>query len=180
MDTPTNFIQRIEENPNAPPFDLVRLMPDAALAAAPEFRALIELWLTKCPEGAVNGIASIPDWSDFDFADFRGWHADMVLSIFPDPDEPDPEFRIAGETYSQIVDGPVKGTRFSDSWPRLYGVQFRRHFQAIRDTGLVGLAEGRHATMGRGHITLRVLELPCRDGGTVVARLIHGVRVTFE
>ena len=143
---------------------------EEARAAAPDFLGMLDLWSDKR-----NG-APLPDWQDFDFPDFRGWHPDIVLSVF-DSDEPDPLFVLSGETFTQAIDVNVKGVHFSEGWPRLYDLQFREHFGAIRRHGLIGLSEGRIAMSARSFLSVRVLELPVRAGGGDVRRLIHVVKV---
>lgn len=176
MDSKTateKVFRSLEEDVDSPPMDLKRLTFEEALAAAPDFQAMLHLWNSK------RRGAPLPDWSDFDFPDFRGWHADIVLSVF-DSDEPDPYFVLSGETFTQAIDFNVKGVHFSEGWPRLFDLQFRDHFGAIRQSGLIGLTEGRIATSARNFLSIRVLELPVRAGGDDVARLIHVVKVLSE
>ncbi|WP_161973656.1 PAS domain-containing protein [Hwanghaeella grinnelliae] len=168
----TGLLNQIEEDENAPLFNLRRLPMDKVFEAAPEFSSLIGVW-----DGKRRGGEALPDWSRFDFVDFRGWHSDIVISCFPDA-EPDPLFRISGENFNGLVNSNIAGARFSTYWPRLFGIQFRDHFQTIRDTGNIGLVEGRLAAQSRGFLTVQVIELPCRDGGDGVGRLIHGIRVS--
>lgn len=160
----------LEEDTSSPPMDLQRLTAEEAPAVAQDFAGMIEVWKSK------RGASRLPDWSDFDFPDFRGWHSDLVLSVFQN-DEPDPYFILSGETFSRVVDFNFKGVFFSDCWPRLYDLQFRDHFRAIRDEGLIGLTEGKVATANRSFHSVRILELPVRDGGEGVKRMIHLVRV---
>lgn len=159
----------LEEDVTSPPMDVKRLTLEEAREAAPDFRGMLDVWASK-RQGD-----SLPDWSDFDFADFRGWHSDIVLSVF-DSDEPDPCFVLSGETFTRVIDYNVKGVHFGDGWPRLYNLQFREHFGAIRETGLIGLTEGKVATSARNFQCIRVLELPVRAGGDRVQRMIHVVR----
>ena len=84
---------------------------------------------------------------------------------------------LPGETFTQAIDANVKGVHFSEGWPRLYNLQFREHFGAIRQHGLIGLSEGRIAMSARSFLSIRVLELPVRAGGDDVRRLIHVVKV---
>ncbi|WP_193370561.1 PAS domain-containing protein [Pelagibius marinus] len=153
--------------------DLKRLTLEEALEAAPDFRGMLEVWSSKRRD------EQIPGWSDFDFPDFVGWHSDLVLSIFK-TEEPDPYFVLSGETFTRAIDFNVKGVHFSQGWPRLFDLQFREHFGAIRDTGLIGLTEGKVATSNRNFLSIRVLELPVRDGGDEVQRMIHVVRVLSD
>ncbi len=163
----------LEEDVSSPPMDLKRLTLEEALAAAPDFQGMLEVWGSKCRGDEV------PDWHDFDFADFRGWHADIVLSVFKS-EEPDPCFVLSGETFTRVIDFNVKGVHFSEGWPRLFNMQFREHFSAIRETGLIGLTEGKVATSDRSFQSIRVLELPLRDGGDRIQRMIHVVRSLSE
>jgi hypothetical protein len=101
------------------------------------------------------------------------------LSVF-NAEEPDPYFVLSGETFTRAIDFNVKGVHFSQGWPRLFDLQFREHFGAIRDTGLIGLTEGKVATSTRNFLSIRVLELPVRDGGDEVQRMIHVVRVLSD
>lgn len=165
------FLQQIfetAEDANAAPMELHLISPNQALAAAPDFADLIRLWLER------RGDAEVPDWRDVDFPDFRGWHASLILGQFVD-DEPDPVMRIAGQDYVDIARNNPKGARFSHVLPRLYRLQYREHFGAIRDRGLIGLSVGRMAFVDRGHVRLRVLELPFRDGGPKVERMLHAL-----
>lgn len=154
------------EDPNAEPFDLRRFSAEEAMDAVPDLAALIRLWAER------RGDALAPDWGDMDFADFRGWHSSICLGQFPD-DEPDPLIRLMGQDFVDLALQEMKGTRFGAIYPRLYALQFREHFQAIRDHGLIGLATGKIAKIGRSHVRMRVMELPFRDGGPKVERTVH-------
>jgi len=154
------------EDPAAPPLTLQRFLPEEARGALPEFADLIDLWMAR------RGGAAVPDWHDMDFADFRGWHAYMMLSRFEGP-EPDPLFRLAGEKVAELLQFTTQNRRVSDLAPRLYEMQFRDHFRQIREKGLIGLSSGKLPAKGRGHVTLRIVELPFRDGGDSVERLLH-------
>jgi len=154
------------EDPNAEPFDLRRFSAEEAMQAAPELAALIQLWMERRRD------ALAPDWKEMDFVDFRGWHSSICLGQFPD-DEHDPLIRLMGQEFVDLSLQEMKGTRFGTIYPRLYDLQFREHFRAIRDHGLIGLASGKVANFGRSHIHVRVLELPFRDGGPKVERTVH-------
>ena len=160
------------ENPNAEPFVLRRFGPEQAAQAAPHLAALIRLWAER------RGERALPDWSEMDFADFRGWHAAMVLSDLP-ADEPDPQFRIVGEDFRMVEYTTDPGQRFSDRTPLLYARQFREHFRQIRETGLIGWSVGPVAFLGREHRRVKVLELPFRNGGPAVSRLVHVMTCEF-
>ncbi|MEX2630216.1 MAG: hypothetical protein WD341_09790 [Tistlia sp.] len=154
------------ENPDAAPFELQRLDVEGALEAAPRLASLIQLWDER------RGEAAVPDWADMDFADFRGWHAALVVSDLP-AGEPDPIYRVIGEDFRIVSYTTEPGQKFSDRTPLLYDRQFREHFREIRDRGLIGRATGPAAFVGREHLRLEVLELPFRNGGERVARLVH-------
>lgn len=156
----------IDEDPNLPPFDLSLLTPEEALESLPEFKELIELWMER------RNDAPIPDWGDVDFADFRGWHYSLVITAF-EGEEPDPKWKIVGELFREMSGANATVMRFSEIVPSLYTQQLRNHFAAVRDKGLIGLSVGRIANIGRGHVPLRVLELPFTEGGTRVERLVH-------
>ena len=93
----------------------------------------------------------------------------------PKPDAPSD---IRGEFKS--IPTSVKGVHFSEGWPRLFELQFREHFGAIRQSGFIGLVEGKIAMSARSFLSIRVLELPVRAGGEDVKRLIHVVRVLTD
>ncbi len=161
------------ENPEAPPFALRRLDPEAAQQAAPEFAPLVELWLRR------RGPERVPDWSQVEFSDFRGWHSALLFSGFDGP-QPDPLFRIMGEDFRVATTiGSIVGKRMSELLPRLYESQLKAHFQEIRQHGLIGLAVGPAPVVGRKHVRLRILELPFRHGGADVRRLLHAFRTDF-
>lgn len=157
------------EDPEAEPLVLRLMGVDEARRAAPDFLALIELWDRR------RGARAVPDWRDVEFTDFQGWHADLTLGEFTGAD-PDPMFRLAGQGHIELTGRNIAGRRFSEAMPRLYGLQFREHFQRLRDEGLIGLSEGRMAQRDRGYIRIRVLELPFRDGGPEVRRTVHAFR----
>jgi hypothetical protein len=113
-----------------------------------------------------------------EFADFRGWHSRLVISDLP-ADEPDPLYRVIGEDFRVVSYSTEPGQRFSDRTPLLYDRQFREHFREIRDRGLIGWSVGPVAFFGREHVRLNVLELPFRDGGASVARLVHIMTYAF-
>jgi hypothetical protein len=52
----------------------------------------------------------------------------------------------------------------------------RDHFTALRATARIGVGEGQVDIPGREHVSLRVLELPFRDGGPGIDRLVHVVQ----
>lgn len=156
------------ERVDTEPMTLPRFDHDEALAAGTPFTPLIQVWMARRVQNPV------PEWDDFDFADFRGWHSELIVSIFPD-DEADPEFRIIGEGWRILQQHNGVGLRFSQVLPRLYGFQFREHFREIRDLGKVGWAAGRSPHIGRGQIPFQAIELPFRRDGNRVAGLLHGV-----
>jgi hypothetical protein len=135
----------------------------------PMLAPLITLW-----EERLNGERA-PCWSQMYFEDFRGWHADLVLSSF-EGEEPDPLFRLVGETFNEMTGRTVKGMRFSALYPDLYANGMRDHFTALRATARIGVGEGQVDIPGREHISLRVLELPFRNGGPRIDRLVHVVQ----
>jgi len=146
--------------------DLQLFSAEEARAALPDFADLINLWLAR------RGSAAVPDWSDVDFADFRGWHDSIVLGVF-ESDDPDPTLRLAGQTYIDVTQQNPTGRRLSELAPRMFDLYFREHFRQIRDQGLIGLASGRQPIKERTHVMLRILELPFRDGGDRVERTVH-------
>lgn len=168
MNEPQNIegIFAAVEDPIAPPLKTWLFQPDEALKQLPEFAEIIDLWLER------RGSESLPDWVDMDFADFRGWHAHLMLSKF-ETEDPDPTFRVVGEEVTVLLQFPTQNRRISDLAPTFYELQFREHFRRIRDEGLFGLTSGELPAKGRGHAVLRILEIPFRDGGTRVERLLH-------
>ncbi|MGD1876442.1 MAG: PAS domain-containing protein [Kiloniellaceae bacterium] len=168
MDDPQRFEDLVApvEDLTAAPLTVQCFVPEEARDALPEFAALIDLWLER------RGSAGVPDWNDVDFTDFRSWHAYILLSKFEGA-EPDPRFRLAGEKVAEVLQFETQGRRISDLAPQFYELQFRDHFHKIREHGLIGLTSGKLPAKGRGHVTLRILELPFRDGGSAVERLLH-------
>jgi len=168
LDDPQRFedLFAAVEDPAAPPLTVQRFLPAEARNALPEFAELVDLWLER------RGGAAVPDWRDMDFSDFRGWHAQILLSKF-EGEEPDPLFRLAGEKVTEVLQFNTQNRRFSSLAPRFYELQFRDHFREIREHGLIGLTSGKLPAKGRGHASLRILVLPFRDGGTTVERLLH-------
>ena len=154
------------EDPDAPPLKVQRFRPDEARGALPEFAELIDLWLER------RGGEAVPDWSDFDFPDFVGWHAFLMLSRF-ESDAPDPTFRLAGEKVTDLMQFQLSGRRLSSLAPRNYEQRLRDHFSEIRAQGLIGLTTGQLPVEGRSHAVMRILELPFREGGATVERLLH-------
>ncbi|MEO3427567.1 PAS domain-containing protein [Pelagibius sp. CAU 1746] len=154
------------EDSNLPPLTLQRFQPEEESEALSDFAAIVDLWRER------RGGAAVPDWNDMDFSDFRGWHAQLMLSKF-ETDEPDPTFRLAGERVTELLGFPMQNHRFSELAPRFYALQFRDHFREIRNEGLIGLTSGKLPAKGRAHIFLRILELPFRDGGDKVERILH-------
>lgn len=161
-------LQGMVEQPRAAPYDLRLLSPDEASAAATPFRSLIDLWLSR------RGDATVPDWSSFEFADFRGWHEWLGVSVFPG-DEPDPCFRILGEGWKSISSFDFTGLCMSEYLPRLYRLQLRAHMSAIRETGCIGLCAGQSALVNREFVHLQIVELPVRRGGERIDGLIHAI-----
>jgi hypothetical protein len=154
------------EDPDAPPLSLQLFSPEEARESLPEFAEIIHLWLER------RGGAAVPDWGNMDFADFVGWHAYIMLSRF-ESDAPDPTFRLVGEKMAELLQFPLQNRRLSDLAPQFYERQLRGHFGAIREQGLIGLTSGNLPAKGRVHASLRILELPFRDGGRGVERLLH-------
>jgi hypothetical protein len=160
------------ENSDAEPFDLALLTPEQAAGKTPKWADLIALWQAR-RQGELA-----PDWSQFDFADFRGLHASMVVSEFQ-TDEPDPTMFLIGEEFRRLYDSNPRGLSFSQTTPRLYAIQFRDHFQAIRDHGWIGHVQGQVAMKGKEHFSVEVLELPLRYGAAAIQRMFHLVEVTL-
>lgn len=156
------------ENPKAEPFTLRLIQPEAAVRSLPEFSDLVTLWLDRRTN------TWVPDWSSVEFSDFRGWHSALVVSAFEGA-EPDPKWRIVGNDYNEMAGVGNTGKRFSDVLPRLYQLQLRDHFAAIREHGLIGLSEGRLSAIDRGHIHVKIMELPFTDGDCRIERLVHAI-----
>lgn len=49
---------------------------DAETSIFEGFEGLVELWRSKC------GNQEVPDWSKFDFYDFKGWHGSLILTEY--------------------------------------------------------------------------------------------------
>jgi len=158
------------ENPDAQPLSIRRLTVEEALEASTPFDSLIRLWMDK------RAGESPPEWDDFDFADFRGWHSRLAISVFPD-DTADPEIRLTGEGWADLGGPPIAGVRLGSLVPRLFERQLRVHFQAIRDTGNIGLVSGTPVTVGREFVRMRIIELPVARNGKAVGGMIHGLKI---
>lgn len=114
----------------------------------------------------------MPDWADFDFADFVGWHSSLILGEF-EGEEPDITMRLIGQAFVDAAAVNARGRRISEVTPLLYERQLREHFGRIRAEGVIGLTTGRTPFKGRGHVPMRVMELPFRFGGPKVTRTLH-------
>lgn len=167
--SPSDSFREGTERPDAAPFRVHLLDPERAAQSAPAFAGIVALWRER-QQGA-----AVPDWNDFEFADFRGWHAAMLVSDLPD-EEPDPLFRIIGEDWRIVPLTGFAGRRFSEVMPQLYQRQMREHFRQIRERGLIGWSVGPAVQINREHLRLQVLELPFRRGGPRVERFAHVLR----
>ncbi len=160
----------LDRGGSAPPVKKAQLVTaEEAIERAPAFAPLVALWRDR------RGAEPAPCWRQMDFVDFRGWHSELVLSSF-DGDAPDPRFRLVGETFAQLAGMPLKGMRFSEYSPQHFDRQLRDHFAKLRETAKIGLVEGSGCREGQEHVSLQVLELPFRDGGTRIERLVHVVK----
>lgn len=158
------------EDPNADPMVLYRMSAEEALAADTPFTDLIQVWANRRTD------ENPPHWDDFDFAHFRGWHSRLCVTAFRD-ETPDPEIRISGDEWIATGGASANGLRIGQIVPRLYELQLRDHFQAIRDTGCIGLTVGRVAFVNRGFIRMKIVELPVSRYGERVGGLIHGLHI---
>jgi len=154
------------EDPDAEPLVMQRFTPAEAKAALPDYADLIDLWLAR------RGTEAVPDWADFDFADFVGWHSSLILGAF-ESDEPDITLRLVGQDFVDAAALNAKGRRMSEVTPLLYKRQLREHFSKIRAEGLIGLTSGKTPFKGRSHVPMRIMELPFRYGGPQVTRMLH-------
>lgn len=154
------------EDPDAPPLTVQLFRPAEVREALPEFAEIIDLRLQR------RGGEAVPDWCDLGFADLVGRHAHVMLSSF-DGEEPDPLFRLVGEKVAEVFQFPAQHRRVSALAPRFCEPQFRAHFRRIQDEGLIGLTSGKLPAKGRDHADLRILELPFRNGGATVERVLH-------
>lgn len=163
-------LRLVPESDDPAPLHMRLLPPETEPEPASPFFDIHAAWNRRRAGNA------LPDWHDFDFADFRGWHSRLKVSVFPD-DRPDPLFRIMGETWRIVAMGNLAGVRFSEVRPKLYDRQFRDHFRAIRDQGLIGRTRGAIAGADREFLTIEVLELPYSRDGARVGGLLHCLHV---
>ena len=130
---------------------------------------MIDLWLDR------RGDAIAPCWGQMDFTDFRGWHANLVLSRFED-EEPDPRLILIGGVFAELTGQYPKDSRMSERAPTLFKTVLAEHFRRIRTEGLIGLVQNQVMVKRRDHLDMQLIELPFRDGGDNIERLVHVVR----
>lgn len=158
------------ERDNPTPANLELLPLNTTLDPASPFATVLTTWNRR------RTGAHPPEWTNFDFTDFRGWHSHLKVSVFPD-ERPDPLFRIMGEAWRSIAMGYLAGKRFSDVRPKIFERQFRDHFKAIRDNALIGRTRSAVSARNRGFTKIEVLELPVGRDGQRVGGLLHCLHV---
>lgn len=160
----------IPNDPKAEAFRMRRLPLDAVLKPDSPFHEIHAIWNGRRIDDGP------PRWEDFDFTDFRGWHSRLKISVFPD-DQPDPEFRIMGEKWRDLVVRNLAGLRFSEMLPGQFELQFGDHFREIRSKSLIGHALGPIAAVDLGLRQVEVLELPVSRNGEKVGGLFHCLHI---
>lgn len=139
-------------------------------------RPMFDLWRSK------SDLPRLPAWGDFDFADFVGWHANLILyEVLHDPF--DLLYRICGSTaakaYGRDLTGQTMRTGASGIQEDV-DLAFYRELTAQRR---VGSCEGPAYWRGRRLLHHAFLCLPLAEDGNAVTHFItvlHHEIVTIQ
>lgn len=134
------------------------------------FEKILNLWNAKRVEG------SLPAWSDFDFADFRGWHGKISKStIFYDPFE----YRIDlfGSDFVDLVGSEWTGMTGREVTETHADTELdMKFYEMICRNGLISRVSGSLPWEGRAFIEALVIELPLSDDGKTVTHTLEVTR----
>jgi len=145
---------------------------DVEPSALPGFEDLVRLWQSK------RGDRAIPSWSDFDFYDFKGWHARLsVYDISYDPF--DYICRLSGTeidvAYDQTMTG-VTGSELEEM--RVEHPAAMEFYEMMCRQMLFSRQLGTLNFKGREHVQVTCVEFPLSDDGrratqTLEALIVH-------
>lgn len=100
------------------------------------FEAFKQLWDSKCGEGR------IPDWSDFEFAEFEPWWGFLCLEDIVPGDAYDTVFRLWGTNLVRMLDVELTGQSLRSTFDSAYSDYEIPMFERIRDQHILIVSHG--------------------------------------
>lgn len=139
---------------------------DVAPEALPGFEDVVRLWRDKC------GGRPVPAISDFDFADFHGWHGRILLSdLFYDPF--DFRYRLFGVEIAERLRVDFTGRRYSRLVAEgLEPAEDLEFYEMTCREMLISRVSGELHWLERKHVTASFVEFPLSDGGGRATHLL--------
>lgn len=132
---------------------------DVTPETMPGFEDMVRLWHGK------RGGRPMPTWSDFDFADFAGWHGRIVLSeVHYEPF--DLHYRLYGVEVVKRMQTDNTGKRYSELVAQGLepAVDLEFYEMASREM-LITRVSGDLRWLKRKHMTATFIEFPLSDTG---------------
>lgn len=142
---------------------------DVAPETLPGFEDMIRLWRGK------RGGRPVPAWSDFDFADFAGWHGRILLSEVQY--EPfDLYYRLFGVEMVNRLQTDNTGKRLTELVAQgLEPAVDLEFYEMASRKMLIARVSGELRWLKRKHVTASFLEFPLSDTGDRATHLLSAM-----
>ena len=127
--------------------------------ALPGFEDLVRLWQDR------RGDRAVPSWSDFDFYDFKGWHARLGLyEISYDPF--DYTCRLSGTVIDGVFGRTLTGAKGSElAKMKVEDFASMEFYEMMARQMLIARTSGPLNFKGREHIQATFVDFPLSDDG---------------
>lgn len=139
---------------------------DAPSTAFGPYKPVVDIWNSKR-----NGQA-LPAWRDFDFYDFVGWHGWIcVFEIHHDPF--DWTCRLSGTMVDELTGRSFQGKSRAEVYEKAITESTMEFFEQALAHRKIGWCVGPINQVGRGHVPVQYLELPCSKDDDRVDHVIE-------
>ncbi|MBP5857857.1 hypothetical protein KAJ83_12630 [Marivibrio halodurans] len=113
----------------------------------------------------------MPAWSDFDIADFVGWHRHIILHEVTGPPF-DLYCRLFGTFPTEAYGVNLTGRTVRNAAPRIETANDLAHLEKLATEQRIGCCSGTRYWSGKEFITMAFLELPLSDDGQAVTHFL--------
>lgn len=132
--------------------------------------AIFDLWRGKTDP------PRLPSWADFEFRDFSGWHANLILyEVLQDPF--DLLYRICGSRAAWAYGRDLTGKTMRHGADGIQEDIDLIYYQEMTEQRMFGICEGPAYWRGRHYLQHAFLSLPLAEDGDTVTHFITVLRL---